>query len=517
MAPPTPPIGLVPPLLSFSGPRPVAAAVPVPLPSPVAPVRAPLPAAPDSPFSGRAQSGGEPRPTPQAPVAAAQPRRLCAVCNAPNDEGVRYCNACGTKVSAPVPSATVASATGLAPTPAPPPGLALVAAGARTGPAPAPAAAVAISPVRVLDVVPSPLVNKDTTRVCGRCRGACDAFAQFCKFCGASLADAPLVPSQSGSAPVLALRAEPPSPAAARAPHVVAPVGPEPMAPGAYARSVPSPVGKGRLVIVARDGGEGPCFPLHDIVDIGRSEGSIVIAEDGYLSPRHVRIFRKDGKLFARDLGSTNGFYLRLSATSPLADPLLNGANKHARLGSVPPPKTSALGPGDERAGSALVGPLDGASFPLKDQDLFLVGQQVIRFEVVRDGGEGLGPAAEHGTLLFGTPAAPRYARLSQRTVEGVTRDVFYIRKRETVFGRESGDIVFTEDPFLSRRHAAIRVLDHGRFALCDLGSSNGTFLQVRGEVPLFDTDQFRVGQQLFRVDLTQDAPEAHVGTSSRP
>ena len=260
---------------------------------------------------------------------------------------------------------------------------------------------------------------------------------------------------------------------------------------------------------MARDGGEGPSFPLHDAVDIGRTEGTIVIAEDGYLSPRHIRISRREGKLFVRDLGSTNGLYLRLSASSPLANAVLNGANKHARLGSVPPQSPSNPAPNNHLISSATKDAGE-TSFALKDQDLFLVGQQVIRFEVVRDGGE-LGPATEHGTLLFGTPAAPRYARLSQRTVEGVTRDVFYIRKRETVFGRESGDIVFTEDPFLSRRHAAIRVLDHGRFALCDLGSSNGTFLQVRGEVPLFDTDQFRIGQQLFRVDLTQDAKNAQV------
>jgi hypothetical protein len=35
-----------------------------------------------------------------------------------------------------------------------------------------------------------------------------------------------------------------------------------------------------------------------------------------------------------------------------------------------------------------------------------------------------------------------------------------------------------------------------------DLGSSNGTFLRVRNEVELLAGDQFRVGQQLFRVDM---------------
>ena len=142
------------------------------------------------------------------------------------------------------------------------------------------------------------------------------------------------------------------------------------------------------------------------------------------------------------------------------------------------------------------------------DQDLILVGQQVLRFEIVKDGKSSLGPASEHGTLLFGTPVGPRYARLCQRSVEGVSRDVYYLRKMETVLGRESGDIIFTEDPFLSRRHAAIRV-ERGStgtpaFTLADLGSSNGCFVRIRGEIELGQGDQFRVGQQLFRVELSE-------------
>ena len=238
-------------------------------------------------------------------------------------------------------------------------------------------------------------------------------------------------------------------------------------------------------MLVAKDGGEGPEYPLLDQVDIGRADGNIVIADDRYLSPRHARIVRRGGKLFLRDLASVNGVYLRLTPKS-----------------------------GEKTSESEV---------PLQDQDLFLVGQQVIRFEIVREAEEGLGPAVEQGTLLFGTPTTRLYARLSQRSIEGITRDVYYLGKRETVLGRESGDIVFTEDPFLSRRHAAIRATapsqtpspspsragaggDSGTFALVDLGSSNGSYIQIRTEVPLQDGDQFRIGQQLFRVDLTRNA-----------
>jgi pSer/pThr/pTyr-binding forkhead associated (FHA) protein len=133
---------------------------------------------------------------------------------------------------------------------------------------------------------------------------------------------------------------------------------------------------------------------------------------------------------------------------------------------------------------------------------LILLGQQVIRFEVVKDAEAGFGPATQHGTALFGTPAGPVYARLCQRTVEGVTRDVFHVRKDEVVLGRELGDVVFTDDAFLSRRHAVVRRdAETGGFSLLDAGSSNGTFLRVRGEVALQDGDEIRIGQQLFRIE----------------
>ena len=109
----------------------------------------------------------------------------------------------------------------------------------------------------------------------------------------------------------------------------------------------------------------------------------------------------------------------------------------------------------------------------------------------------------ERGTQLFGSPAAPRFARLCQRTVEGVTRDVFYLSRNETIVGRESGDIVFTTDPFMSRQHAVIaRDPNDNTFSVRDLGSSNGTYLAIRGDFPLENGDHIRIGQHLFRLEV---------------
>jgi len=39
-------------------------------------------------------------------------------------------------------------------------------------------------------------------------------------------------------------------------------------------------------------------------------------------------------------------------------------------------------------------------------------------------------------------------------------------------------------------------------FSLRDLGSSNGTYLAIRGEQELVQGDHLRIGQHLFRLDV---------------
>jgi pSer/pThr/pTyr-binding forkhead associated (FHA) protein len=115
-----------------------------------------------------------------------------------------------------------------------------------------------------------------------------------------------------------------------------------------------------------------------------------------------------------------------------------------------------------------------------------------------------VGAATQHGVMLFCTPEMPRLARIAQYTTEGLERDVYYLYRDETVFGREQADIVFPEDPFVSRRHAAITMdRERVRFSLRDLGSSNGTSIRCHGERALSHGDQFRLGRHLFRFDLT--------------
>ena len=193
-------------------------------------------------------------------------------------------------------------------------------------------------------------------RLCSRCRGASEQTAQFCRFCGASLADAQAVPIQPSANPIGASPAAPapaPAPVAARAPvaptappePVPAPRAPPPApaaappaaAPPAVAHAPPvaAAATRARLVLIARDGGEGPSYPLGESTDIGRTEGNIVIAEDRYISPRHARIAMRGGSFYVRDLESTNGVFVRI----PFPRALTGGGNR--TRGSQPTPSRS--------------------------------------------------------------------------------------------------------------------------------------------------------------------------------
>jgi pSer/pThr/pTyr-binding forkhead associated (FHA) protein len=208
------------------------------------------------------------------------------------------------------------------------------------------------------------------------------------------------------------------------------------------------------LAVITQDGLTGESYRLeHDCTDIGREEGAIRLGSDRSVCPRHARVVNRGGQYYLQDLGSVNGVYLRLRQPAALTD-----------------------------------------------GDLLLLGAEVLRFRLVSHAEQGLQTATERGTEVYGAPRLPRYACLYERTVEGVSRNVLYITRNETVIGRESGDIVFTSDSFMSRRHAALRRDPvSGQFTLRDLGSSNGTYLAIRGEVPLADGENVRVGQHLFR------------------
>jgi pSer/pThr/pTyr-binding forkhead associated (FHA) protein len=236
---------------------------------------------------------------------------------------------------------------------------------------------------------------------------------------------------------------------------------PEPMreiavgSPGPLARGGVAAYDRGfRLVVVHRDGTDGMAYSLmgHQI-DIGRTDGDLLF-DDPHLAPRHARIVVSPNGWVLSPLELRNGVYLRLRA------------------------------------------PIE-----LSDGDYFLIGKQVLRYEICSEAERNIHAAVEHGVALFGTPTRPAWARLRQVTPNGVTRDMHHLSRNEVVLGREQGDIVFSEDEFMSRRHAQLS-LRAGRGRLEDLGSSNGSFLRLRGPQNLNSGDLIRLGDELLRFEL---------------
>jgi pSer/pThr/pTyr-binding forkhead associated (FHA) protein len=426
-------------------------------------------------FFGKSGANGEEAARPSAAKNEPAPaipadKTGCGHCGALSPKSYRFCISCGavlkkTVAKSPLPAAAVPTEgrASEAPRPAPAP---------RT---PVPAKPQELPPPSRKPPPPrskpAPRVGDDLEEVapveieCPNCGGDCRLGEVFCKHCGTPL-NKPAPAVEEARKRQVADIPEPP----VELTHKVTDGEPFPLADSAVKGRAQERVQRpaappqevtGKLVVIVEDGSEGRALELRGRqVDIGSQDGDIVLAEDRYLSPRHARFFRQEGNWYLRDLDSVNGVYRRLR-------------------------KPTAL----------------------RDGDLVLLGLEVLEFDLVDHAERGLGHAIQHGVLVFGSPATTRRARLCQQTVEGVTRDVYHLVSDETTIGRETGDIVFTSDPFMSRRHAMITWDDEAQqYVLSDLNSSNGTYLAIVDDVRLEDGDFIRLGQHLFRVDLPRKA-----------
>ena len=77
-----------------------------------------------------------------------------------------------------------------------------------------------------------------------------------------------------------------------------------------------------------------------------------------------------------------------------------------------------------------------------------------------------------------------------------------YALGREFVVGRDLGHLTIPDDRLLSAEHCSIRRDGQG-YVLKDLDSSNGTFARVKIEAELSGGDEFIMGGQVFRWEVT--------------
>lgn len=101
-------------------------------------------------------------------------------------------------------------------------------------------------------------------------------------------------------------------------------------------------------------------------------------------------------------------------------------------------------------------------------------------------------------TSIFEAAPVRRKARLVLLRGNGGDGASYYLNSTEHVCGRSRGTILFPDDPTVSPEHANFYYKE-GRLYMKDLGSANGTFIRLRGRIPLSHDDMFVCGEQMFR------------------
>ncbi len=232
---------------------------------------------------------------------------------------------------------------------------------------------------------------------------------------------------------------------------------PDPLDPGSThpaMRAMPPPLPAVSLRYVLRPfsqrDGHRELVPIADApVVIGRSDGDVHVTDDDFVSPRHARFSVHESQLMVDDLDSLNGVWLRVRVDA-------------------------ALDNGDE----------------------FLVGQQLLRIESVP--GRTAADRSD-GTRRLGIAANGRRFRIAQLADDGAPLDVYHLPARGCRIGRRLGDIVFTEDTFMSGTHALLMPRD-GAVTLRDLSSRNGCWVRIRGRQALETGDAVMIGRTVWRI-----------------
>ncbi|HEU4726427.1 MAG TPA: FHA domain-containing protein [Kofleriaceae bacterium] len=209
---------------------------------------------------------------------------------------------------------------------------------------------------------------------------------------------------------------------------------------------------RAKLTLIRGDGDDGVSFTLAGQEHLaGRGDCAISFPDDPFLSPIHANFLYANNQLIVRDQGSLNGVYVRISGSAEL----VNGA-------------------------------------------MVLVGEQVLSVEQAVQP-EDL-PDGE-GTYYSASMVRPATLEIRQNLRGGQIGWVHRVEGDVVTLGRENNDINFPDDPFISGRHAELRIAG-GVLTVTDLGSRNGTFVRVHDERVLKHGDYVFLGQQLLRVEI---------------
>lgn len=115
--------------------------------------------------------------------------------------------------------------------------------------------------------------------------------------------------------------------------------------------------------------------------------------------------------------------------------------------------------------------------------------------------GNKLAGQPAESTIAIASPTRGPVARLRLIQEGGGEGEVYNLDSDQVTVGRNSGDIRFPHDGYMSGRHA--RISRRGdQFILNDENSRNGTFIKIDGDVALKPGDVVLIGKQLFRFEV---------------
>ena len=86
----------------------------------------------------------------------------------------------------------------------------------------------------------------------------------------------------------------------------------------------------------------------------------------------------------------------------------------------------------------------------------------------------------------------------------------YELKPGSQTIGRESGQICFPDDPFVSPKHASLKLIDQ-QLIVEDLGSENGVFVRIKGPT------EVRWAKKRWRSPTTQDDLRMYFGSSQPP
>ena len=210
------------------------------------------------------------------------------------------------------------------------------------------------------------------------------------------------------------------------------------------------------IVSINKDGSEGLTFDLHQGQNsIGRDGTSLVFESDSYLDGHHANIvIGDDNELLLSDMQTLNGTFVRIT------EPVM-----------------------------------------LSHGDFFRVGQELLRYESMA---QSTMSSTEPGCTRMSSVESDgdqAFGRVVQVLAPGHAGNAFLLTQRFVTLGREVGDIVISDDGYISSRHATLTRRENALF-IEDLNSSNGTYVRIKDSISVTEGDLLLMGQQLFRIAI---------------